>query len=355
MSQLIDTKRRRTNWVAFGIVLALLIVFPFVVPRPQFWVVSVGLRSLWLGIVAMSLIWLAKTTGMLSLGQLTFWGVSGYMVAALSTTGDMHYGLSLPLAVLAGTAVGFLVALICVRTQGVYFLMLTLAVSQLGYFLVLQAASLTGGFEGIGGIRRPELFGLSFNDRNVLYFVALAAAVGCYLLCRYIARTPFGLALEGVRDSPERMKALGYNVYWYRVAAFTFSSFLASISGVLALFYHGRITPGAVDMVRSVDVLIVSVLGGIGSIAGAFLGSTGLTILQNFSQHPAIPVRRLTLTGVIFVLVLLFFPGGIVGLSDQARRAWTRFRGRGETSDDDPEQEEPGQEAAGTGTAAARG
>jgi branched-chain amino acid transport system permease protein len=319
------TDRRR--FIIGMVILLALIAFPFVVPRPQFWVVSVGLRSLWLGIVAMSVIWLVKSTGMLSLGQLTFWGVAGYSVAILSTRNEIPYLISLPLAVLIGTAVGFIVALICVRTQGVYFLMLTLAVSQLGYFLVLQAASVTGGFEGIGGIRRPEPFGLSFSDRNVLYFVALGLAVGTYLLCRYVSRTPFGLALEGIRDSPDRMKALGYNVYWYRVAAFTLSSFLASVSGMLALFYHGRITPGAVDMLRSIDVLIVSVLGGISSLAGAFVGSTALTVLQNFSQHPAIPVRRLTLTGLIFVAVLLFMPGGIVGLADQARDGWARFRG----------------------------
>lgn len=320
------TNRRR--FLIGLLILAALIVFPFVVPRPQFWVVSVGLRSLWLGIVAMSVIWLAKSTGMLSLGQLTFWGVAGYSVAILSTRNDVPYLVSLPLAVVIGTVVGFVVALICVRTQGVYFLMLTLAVSQLGYFLVLQAASVTGGFEGIGGIQRPEPFGFSFSDRNVLYFVALGLAVGTYLLCRYVSRTPFGLALQGIRDSPDRMKALGYNVYWYRVAAFTLSSFLASVSGMLALFYHGRITPGAVDMLRSIDVLIVSVLGGINSLAGAFVGSTALTVLQNFSQHPAIPVRRLTLTGLIFVGVLLFLPGGIVGLADQVRAGRAKFRAR---------------------------
>lgn len=328
------------------LILAALIVFPFVVPRPQFWVVSVGLRSLWLGIVAMSVIWLVKSTGMLSLGQLTFWGVSGYMVAILSTRNDVPYLISLPLSVLIGTAVGFIVALICVRTQGVYFLMLTLAVSQLGYFLVLQAASVSGGFEGIGGIVRPEPFGFSFSDRNVLYFVALGLAVGTYLLCRYVSRTPFGLALEGIRDSPDRMRALGYNVYWYRVAAFTLASFFASVSGMLALFYHGRITPGAVDMLRSIDVLIVSVLGGINSLAGAFIGSTALTVLQNFSQHPAVPVRRLTLTGLIFVGVLLFMPGGIVGLWDQAKNGWDKVRGRKGSDATTDDQDSPSRQEA---------
>lgn len=312
-----------------------LIAFPFVVPRPQFWVVSVGIRSLWLGIVALSLIWLARYTGMLSLGQMTFWAIAGYGVAIMSTQNDVPYVVSIPVAVVLATAVGALVALIAVRTQGVYFLMLTLATSQLAFYLVLNAASLTRGYVGIGNIERPEYFGLSMGNRNVFYFTALAIAVLVFALARYVTRTPFGLALQGIKDSPERMRALGYNVYLYRVAAFTFAAFIAAVSGALALFYHGRITPGAIDLIRSIDVLIVSVLGGIGSLAGAFVGALGLTTLQNIAQEGYIPVRRITLTGLVFVAVLLFFRGGIVDLPRQLReyrttaaRQWRRLRTR---------------------------
>lgn len=336
MSILSFTPRNRTRFIVGLIVLAALIAFPYVVPRPGFWVPSVGIRSMWLGIIALSLIWLAKYVGMLSLGQTAFWGVSGYAIAIMSTSNDLPYIVSIPTGILLGTAVGFAVAVICVRTQGVYFLMLTLAVSQLGYFLVLQAAGLTRGFQGIHNVTRPEFFGLSLGNRNVLYFVGLTLAVAIYLLCRYVARTPFGLALEGIRDSPERMRALGYNIYWYRVAAFTFAAFIASVSGALSLFYQGRITPGAVDLLRSVDILIVSVLGGINSLAGAFVGATSLTILQNFSQEAWIPIRRLTLTGLIFVGVLLFMPGGIVGLVDSIRKRLMRQRGEDASDIDAP-------------------
>ncbi|PSL02766.1 amino acid/amide ABC transporter membrane protein 2 (HAAT family) [Haloactinopolyspora alba] len=320
--------------VAILIVIAL-VAFPFVVPRPQFWVVSVGIRSLWLGIVALSLIWLSRYTGMLSLGQMTFWAVAGYGVAIMSTQNGVPYSISIPVAIALATVVGALVGLIAVRTQGVYFLMLTLATSQLAFYLVLNAASVTRGYVGIGNIDRPEFLGLSMSDRNVFYFVALALAAAVSALAWYATRTPFGLALQGIRDSPERMRALGYNVYLHRVAAFTFASFIAAVSGALALFYHGRITPGAIDLIRSIDVLIVSVLGGIHSLAGAFIGALGLTTLQNFAQEGYIQVRRITLTGVVFVAVLLFFRGGIVDLPNQLReyrrsasRQWARFRSR---------------------------
>jgi branched-chain amino acid transport system permease protein len=305
-----------------GIGLALvaaLLVFPLVVPRPDFWVVSIGIRGMWLGIIALSLTWLAKTTGLLSLGQLTFWGVAGYTVAILSVSHDVSYAASIPIGIVLATAVGAVVGLVVVRTQGVYFLMVTLAVSQLAFFLVLNAADLTRGHVGIS-VERPEFFGLSLGDRNVFYYLSLAVAIGLFLLCRYISRTPFGLALQGIRDSPERMQALGYNVYLHRVAAFTFSSAIAAVAGVLALFYNGRITPGGIDLMRSIEVLIVSVLGGIGALIGPFLGSFGLTTLQNFAQEDFIDMRRMTLTGLVFLVVLLFFQGGLADLPRQLRQ-----------------------------------
>jgi branched-chain amino acid transport system permease protein len=300
-------------------ILAFLVAFPFVVPRPSFWVVSIGIRALWLGVVALSLIWLSRCTGMLSLGQMSFFAIAGYTVGIMTTRNDIPYVVSIPAGILLATAVGALVGMIAVRTQGVYFLMITLAVSQLVFFLVLNASTLTRGYQGISNITRPEIFGLSLGNRNVFYFLALAIAVGAFLLCRYVTRTPFGLALQGIRDSPERMRALGYNVYLYRVAAFTFAAFIASVAGALAFFYHGGITPGAIDLLRSIDVLIVSVFGGINSLAGAFLGAAGLTMLQNFAQSGWIPMRRITLTGVVFVAVLLFFRGGMVDLPRQLR------------------------------------
>lgn len=304
-------------WLGLGL-LALLVVFPLVVPRPDFWVVSIGIRGLWLGLVALSLTWLAKTTGLLSLGQLTFWGAAGYTVAILVSSYDVSYAVAVPTGIVLATAIGAVVGLVVMRTTGVYFLMVTLAVSQLAFFLVLNAAELTRGHVGIS-VPRPEMFGLSLDDRNVFYYLTLAVAVGVFLLCRWIGRTPFGLALQGIRDSPDRMRALGYNVYLHKVAAFTFAAAIASVSGVLGLFYNGRVTPGGIDLMRSIEVLIVAVLGGIGALVGAFVGAFSLTTLQNFAQADFIDMRRMTLTGLVFLVVLLFFRGGIVDLPRQVR------------------------------------
>ncbi|QBI21429.1 branched-chain amino acid ABC transporter permease [Egibacter rhizosphaerae] len=301
-----------------------LVVYPFVVPQPQFWVLNVGVKAIWLGTTALSLTFLQKFTGLLSLGQLAFYGMAGYAIAYLTSENGWSYAASIPLAIAFGTLLGLLVALFAVRSSGVYFLMLTLAVSQLMFFAALQAYPVTGGHSGITGVQPPTIAGLDLATPLGLYWFALLVAALLYALCRYLSRTPFGLAMEGVRDSEERMRALGYNVYALKVAAFTVAAFVASTSGVVALFYHRQITPDGVGLISSIDVLVAAVLGGAASLPGAYLGAAALTFVQNFAQF--FTPRHLTLTGAVFVIVVMFFPGGIAGLGRQFKGYALRYR-----------------------------
>ena len=323
MSALTPTVR----WAIRGAVLVALIVYPLVVPQPGFWVVNIGIKSIWLGVAALSLIFLFKSTGLLSLGQLAFWGMAGYTIGYLVQMQEWPYVPAILLALVFGTALGAIVGAFAVRASGVYFLMLTLAIAQLMFFIALQAQQFTRGHQGITGIRPPEILGLDLNNAYVLYFVALATAVALYALTQYLAATPFGLALQGLKDSPERMQALGYNVYAYKVLAFTYAAFIASAAGVLAVFYNRQIVPDGVGLIRTIDVLVAAVLGGVGSFAGAFLGSTVQTMLFNFAQF--FTSRHLTLIGVVFVVVVLFFPQGIAGLIAQFRGYGRAIRRRG--------------------------
>ncbi len=306
------------RWTARGVLLAALIIYPFVVPQPGFWVVNIGIKSLWLGVMALSLIFLYKFTGLLSLGQLAFWGAAGYTIGYLVQLQGWSFAPAIALGIVFGILLGALVGSFAIRASGVYFLMLTLAVAQLMYFAALQASQFTRGHQGITGIRPPTFLGLDLVSARTQYLVALTIAVLLYVLCRYIEGTPFGLALRGLRDSPERMRALGYNVYAYKVVAFSFAAFIASIGGVLAIFYNRQIVPDGVGLIRTIDVLIAAVVGGVISLPGAFIGAFALTMVQNFSQF--FTSRYLTLTGVVFVVVVLFFPQGIAGL-------WRQFTG----------------------------
>ena len=327
----------RFGWIGWVAVLALAIAFPFIVDRPRFWLPNIGVRSLWLGIIAMSLVFLNRYVGLLSLSQVTIAGISAYGVGYVMVTQEQPFFVAIPVGIAAGTAAGFLIALIAARTKAIYFLMITLAIGQVFYSYASQAIEVTNARRGLAPIKKPDLEVVNFNDITTFYFAALLAAIICYLLCRYAAASSFGLALQGIRDSPERMAALGYKVNRYRIAAITFSAFIASVGGVVLVFDRAQIDPDVVSLSSTLDVLVVAVIGGIGSLGGVFIGAIILTLLDNFAQD--FTDRYMTLTGIVFILVLLFAPAGIAGIGKQVRRALDRRRKQDSGPGDDPQQE----------------
>lgn len=314
---------RRWRTVALIALLVGLLVYPYVVPQPGFWVVGIGLRALWLGLVAMSVSFLAGYVGLVSLGQLTFWGIAGYAVGYLAVLQGYSFGVAVLAAVVIAVVAAFLVGLIAVRVQGIFFVMLTLAISQVLYFSTFQLTDITRGFTGIAPIRAPDVMGISLNAARPMYYTVLFLCILVFLGLRYLTRTPFGIALQGIRDNPERMKALGYPVYWYTLGAFTIAGAVAALSGIVAVFYHGQIVPDAVGLVRSIDVLVVAIIGGIGYLYGAFIGAVAFSILQMFAQ--LFTDRYNTLIGLVFVAILLFWPSGLVGLFQELRNRMARL------------------------------
>ena len=304
-----------------GAVIALAIfLLAFGLVASPFFVLQIGFQSLFLGIVALSLILLASYGGMVSLAQTALYGVAGYGFAIVTVT----YGAPWYVGVIAALALcalfAFIFGLVCVRTQGIYFLMITLAIAMLLYFYAEQDQIFTNGHSGINGVQPPG--GAMALHPRPFYYVALVIAVLVYLALRYIARTPFGLALQGVRDNPQRMRALGYYVNGHRVAAFTLAGFVAGIGGVLGVWYNGAISPGSIDLTRTINVLVIAVVGGLSYFEGAFVGAVFFTLLTNFAS--SYTDRFNTVIGVAFLLVALFSPNGIIGLPRLARS----FRGR---------------------------
>lgn len=296
---------------------ALLIAFPFF--GSSFWVVSIGIKTLWLGVVAVSLIFLAGTVGMVSLAQTSIYGSAGYVVAHLTVIQGWNGWLAVPAALAAAVAVAFVVALISSRSTGIYFLMLTLAVGVFLYYFALQYRPFTQGFSGINGVQAPDLLGLSLREPRTFYFFALAVAIGAYSAVRAVIASPFGLTLQGIRDSPSRMTALGYDVTAHRVAAFVFAGLIAAAGGVLAVWYNGQIAPGSIDLTRTIDILVIAVIGGLRRLEGAWIGALAVTLLTNFANDYT--ARFNTVIGLIFIVILLLSPGGIVGIwEDLVRR-----------------------------------
>ncbi|WP_166983959.1 branched-chain amino acid ABC transporter permease [Paramicrobacterium fandaimingii] len=300
------------------------IAFPYLVDRPRFWLPNVGIKTLWLGTIAMSLVFLNRYVGLLSLAQMTIAGISSYGVAYATVQLGLPMFSAILIGLATGTLAGFLTALIAARTKAIYFLMITLALGQVFYSWAAQAIEVTNARRGLAPVPRPDWGLLDLSNLQTFYYFALALAIGCYLLCRFVVSTPFGLALQGIRDSPERMSALGYNVNRYRIAGITFAAFIASVGGIVLVLDRSQATPDIVDLPFTLDILVVAVVGGIGSLGGAFIGGIVFVFLDNFAQD--FTDRHMTLTGLVFIAVLYLAPAGLAGVGHQLRRVSDRMR-----------------------------
>jgi branched-chain amino acid transport system permease protein len=286
-----------------------------------YWLGQLLTQMLFLGIAAASLIFLSAYGGMVSLAQISIYGIAGFVVGNVTTNGNTK-GLNLGWSPWWGIVVGLAIAVVMAllfgglanRSVGIYFLMITLTYSVIANLFFGQVTDVSG-FGGISGIPAPSAIGNVDQHTNRLYYVALAAALGVYALLRYVVRTPFGLTLQGVRDDPVRMASLGYNVPLHRTIAFAFAGFIAAIAGVLFVWWNGHIDPASIDLGATIDLLVIAVIGGLYRIEGAWVGALFFVIINNYSQRIGfIGPRFHTLIGAIFLVIVLVSPGGLVGL-----------------------------------------
>jgi branched-chain amino acid transport system permease protein len=307
------------------LVLALLLAYPwFATP---FFTYQIGAQALALGLIALSLTFLGGYGGMISLAQMTVAGIAGYMVAIFGTAATDGVSLGWPwwLAVLLGIAVATLAATfigwLSVRTEGIYTIMITLAIGVAFYYLVLQNYAVFNGFQGKQKVFPPTLAGVYWREATPFYYLTLFWALAGYLFVVYLVRTPFGIALQGIRDNPRRMHALGFNVTAHRVAAYAVAGALAAVGGVLFTWYNGLVTPGSVGTSWLINILIIAVLGGLRHPVGAFLGAIVFVLLQNFAIDVIDRERFNLVIGAVFLVIVLFSRDGLLGW-------WTALRAR---------------------------
>jgi branched-chain amino acid transport system permease protein len=301
----------------YVLILAIAIAFPYITPDPDFWVSSGGTRALWLGVAALSMSFLNRNLGLMSLGQLFFSGVSGYIVAISSVTHGVKFGTSVPLAILAGTLSGVIIGWIALKTKGVYFFMLTLAVTLGLYSFANQAQEITRGHTGINSIPSPIIFGMDFAYVKPLYYLFLGISILLFALCKFVENTSFGIALKGVRDNEDRMISMGYRIMPLKMIAFVFSAFIASISGVMGVFYVTNISPDSIGLLRSIDLLVIVVVGGATYLGGAFVGAVLIAVFEAIIQD--FTVYYVGATGILFIVVLMLAPQGLMGINAQIR------------------------------------
>ena len=282
---------------------------------------QVGLATeiLIFGILAMSIDILAGFAGRTSLGHGAIFGVSTYVVVYLTAQSGMSPWVALLLGVVAATAVASVFALLAVRTSGVYFLLLTLALGMIVWGVCLRWTQVTGGENGMRGDVRPAML----VGHSAFYWAVLAfTAVVSYAMWRFV-RSPFGLTLRGIRDSESRMRSLGYNVPLHLFIGFTVSGVFAGVAGALYAMFNNFVSPSTVALAQSVEGVLMMIAGGVGTLFGAFVGAAAIIALENIVS--AYTERWLMVLGLTFVLIMIFAPEGIIGklraiLSRKTRR-----------------------------------
>ena len=318
----------RLAWPILAAAVAVAALAPLIVD--DFFLNVILTKALWLGVAAASLIFLAAYGGMVSLAQVGLYGVAGMTYANLvladgGSAAAWNPWLALIGALVVVTLVGLGFGWIAARSEGIYFLMITLAFSVLVFYFFSQVTTLSG-FGGVNNVELPGLLGSPEQDPLPRYFVTLVVAVGVFLLLSALSRTAFGLGLQGVRDEPARMRALGFDVTLHRTLAFALAAFIAGVAGVLSVWYNRRITPGSINLAQTIDILIIAVIGGLYRLEGAWVGALAYALIDNYSREwvPEVgsvlgPARFNTLIGIVFLVIVLLSPGGIVGIWDDVR------------------------------------
>lgn len=251
-------------------------------------------------------------TGLLSLGHAAFFGVGGYTLANLTLHLHWPFELALLTSGVLAAALAAVMDFLALRLTGIFFALTTLAFGQLCYIVAsTRLRSLTGGFDGMSGVPRPGLFGLDFNNDLLFMYYNVGIFIMLLAVAARIRSSPFGQVLAGIRLNAPRIEQLGWRVDRFRIAIFAISGFYAGIAGALLASLLFYVSPQTMNWTTSGDVLIMSILGGIGTLFGPVLGVAVFEVLRE--ELGKITDRWYGLLGLIFVAITIFAPGGIMG------------------------------------------
>lgn len=303
--------RRAMGQTVMALIVAAMIVVPFFLPGEQ-WVNLVTLILIW-ALFAIGFDLVFGVTGMLSFGHAALLGTGGYALTVLTLSYQVGFLPGLVAAALAGALLAFCMGLFALRVSGLFFALLTLALAQMIYILASnKLRALTGGLDGIAGVPRPELLGVDFYDnRNYYAFVVVIFLAGLALMA-LLRASPFGKALQAVQANDTRASQLGYNVHALRQSAFVVSGAYAGVSGALLASLMFYISPQMLHWSTSGDVLIMTVLGGKGTLLGPILGVAVFELLKE--ELSQITQYWYGILGLIFIFATIFLRNGIAGL-----------------------------------------
>ncbi len=299
-----------------AIIFLLLLIAP---PFLSSFLLTLLTQALIYAILAMSLDIILGYTGLASLGHAAYFGLGAYSVGILTTRYVAGFWVSLAAGVLLAVAVAAIFGLVALRSTGVYFLMITLALGMVVWGLAHRWVTMTQGDNGISAIPRPDL-GLpwSLADAIPFYYFALAGSLITFGILRVVVRSPFGRSLVGIRESESRMRTLGYHVWLHKYIGFVISGGFGGFAGVMWGYYNGFVSPADLQLATSVEALLMVALGGRGTLLGPALGAGTIVLLKNLVS--VYTHRWLLILGAVYIGTIVYAPEGIVG----AVKQWTR-------------------------------
>ncbi len=281
---------------------------------PSAYYVNVASQALIAGIFALSLNLLVGYAGLTSLGHAAYLGLAAYAVAWLTTRAGFGHAAAAAAALGLTLAMAAFFGLLALRGTGLGFLMITLALGQILWGVAYRWVSLTGGDNGLTGVTRPEPFGLDLSSPGAFFYFTLAVAGLVFLAVAAYVRSPLGAAVQGSRDQPRRMRALGHNVWMVQWVTFVVAGLGSGVAGLLFIYYNQFVAPGVLALTSSAEVLLMVIAGGAGTLVGPLVGAATVVVLKTVVS--AYITRWVMLLGVVFVLIVVFMPEGLVpGLS----------------------------------------
>lgn len=295
-----------------GLILAFLVLVVMPPFYSSYWV-TLFTQMLIYGILAMSLDILIGYTGLSSFGHAGFFGSAAYVVAILSTRYKMGFLTCFVSGIAVTTVISMIFGLLVAHATGVYFLIITLALGMVLWGLAFRWVTMTGGDNGISGIPRPDLgLPISLKDPLTYYYVILVFFLVSLVLMAIFVRSPFGHSLKGVRESESRMRILGYHTWLHKYLSYVSSAAFGGVAGALWAYFDGFISPYNMDLTASIEIILMVILGGPGTLIGPALGAGIIVFLKNFIS--AYTQRWLLILGTIYILTILYAPQGLMNL-----------------------------------------
>jgi branched-chain amino acid transport system permease protein len=310
----------RTSVVLGSVALALALLVPLV--AGPFWMALVTQIYIF-GLLALSVDLLLGHAGLYSLCHGAFFAVAAYTTAILQVRHGVATALAGPAGILAGTVLALVFGL-AVRTRGVYFILTTIAFGYIIWGAVYRWSSFTGGDNGITNVPYPAIGPFTLQSHAAYYYFVLATVLVCGGAYRVLIRSPFGLALRGIKSSETRMRTLGYHTTFHLYVGFAVSGVMASLAGVLYVYYNRFINPAAASFPISVEASLMAIVGGTGTIVGPFIGSAIVLGLRNWVS--SFVALHTAIIGLVFIGTVLWAPRGVVGFLVGIRQRWEQAR-----------------------------